>query len=318
MQTLKSNKIPDINSYKLLLMKNFRCFILALFSAFSVSCSQETKVEHPEAGNGAVSFSSATMEASLTSSMYRIKVQTDEQYENAAFVKIEMTDIILTPVEGEVIQVSDPLTDLNFILTTDELYIPAYNRDADGMGVPEKSFEIHIPNFKNYKSVSFKARLIGNTGRISEMSALFSKPTGIAIAGTYEIDPTFDLGGQTIDPYTFTVEIDESDPSKVWFSNLETLESEIGSRTLYGILDEATFSVTIPAEQEFALDPMQGGTIILGIATPDGGLTMGSPVLKFSESGIEFTNGLFFGELMPNNSVSGWTFIAYGDQASRI
>ena len=85
------------------------------------------------------------------------------------------------------------------------------------------------------------------------------------------------------------------------------------TRSLYGTLDADGTTLTIPSSQQNQ-EPQLAGTIIGTI--PGGQLNMGDPVLRFNESGVEFTNG-FWGGTVEGQSVSAYTFVNEGDIATR-
>lgn len=289
-----------------------KTIILAAASVLAGACSTYERDFTVHTGNTPVEFVNTLNTADLASEYLNIPVRMTEKSATSALAVVRFISGEITASDGSLIPVEE---NKHIIITSNEIYIGAYDEDEDGDNLPVGNLEVKIPGYRDYLRISLTFALSGeNVGANASTTVTLIQPDKVQIEGQYAIDPSFILAdGSTADPYTFTILPDESDPNKYWFINLEGANTT--RRSLYGILELNT--MTIPTDQEnLVIPPVAGGIVTVGIC-PGGQIENGEPVLEFTDEGIVFRNGFWAGEVS-GSSVSAYSFIAEGDIAVRM
>lgn len=289
-----------------------KIIILAAASLFAGACSTYERDFTVHTGSTPVEFVSTLDTADLASEYLNIPIRMTEQSATSSLAVVRFISGEITASDGSLIPVEE---NKHILITSNEIYIGAYNEAEDGDNLPEGILEVKIPGYRDYLSISLTFALSGEyVGTNASTTVTLIQPDKVQIEGQYAIDPSFILAdGSTADPYTFTILPDENDPNKYWFINLEGANTT--RRSLYGILELNT--MTIPTDQEnLVIPPVAGGVVTVGIC-PGGQIENGEPVLEFTDEGIIFRNGFWAGEVS-GSSVSAYSFIAEGDVAVRM
>lgn len=174
-------------NFNIFIMRYIKLFVAALaVGSIAISCNKD-EVLHPEVGDVKVSFSylqeldddgkerpnGSVYELELaTTTLITLDVETEEKDDKkGALIGIEIEDPVILDAEGNQIEV----TEANFVLTAEELYLPAYDAVKHGDNMPSKSFEIRLSEKSQvkYSKVTFVAKLTGkNAGSKNEMQVI--------------------------------------------------------------------------------------------------------------------------------------------------
>lgn len=304
-------------------MRHIKILLMAAAAGVLLTSCYKRQFE-PTFGNTTVEFVNSSQEMTFTGEYINIPIRMTEQSSTGAQAVVSFTGGTVTMLDGtshDVLPITNDQEGYDnanngkgdIIVTSYTVNIGAYDEEVDGEGLPTNNLEVRVPNYRNMQTLTMSFEIVsGNASGNTATTVVASKGEGIIIVGSYNLTPTFEYQpGQTIPPYTFSIEQDENDPSKYWFINLEGLG--LTTRSLYGTLDADGTTLTIPSSQQNQ-EPQLAGTTIGTI--PGGQLNMGDPVLRFNESGVEFTNGFWVGTV-EGQSVSAYTFVNEGDIATR-
>lgn len=153
-------------------MRYIKLLLLAVSFGF-ILASCEEGIDHPEVGNVKVSFSylleqnedktdrenGDTLSVRLSTNIISLMVETEQQdAEKGAYIEIDYENVIIKDKDGNKVEMNE----YNFVPTEKHLYLPPYDVNRHGDNNPSKSFEIRLPDRKNYSSVEFTAVLKGN------------------------------------------------------------------------------------------------------------------------------------------------------------
>ena len=165
-------------------MKNIKVLLLA--AAVLLSFSSCTKRDFTvETGNTPVEFTASTMDVVLNSNYNYIPIQMTAQGNLSSLATFELVEgTIVMKEDGSTVPVEDGV---NVIFTSKEIYVGAYDADADGTdGLPSNNIEFSIPAYLDYQSVTLVLRLTGeNLGSVTELTWTATAPTGATMAGNY-------------------------------------------------------------------------------------------------------------------------------------
>ena len=287
----------------------------AVFGMLLLSCERREFV--PQTGNTPIQFQSAQLELSLTGEYIFVPIQMVEPSTVAAKAIVEFKGGTLTTLDGATKDVVEFTNDAqgyerggDIIITSNEIYIGGMESEDDTTGIPTGNLEVRIPDYRNIQQITLNFELVGEYPQgITTTTVVATRPEAVPIAGTYTVTSTFT--DAEIPPYSFTVELDESDPTRCWFINLEGAGTT--SRSIYGTINGNVVTI---ANGQTIQDPLYEGMII-GIKDEQGFGYGADPVLEFSFEGITFTNGFWVGAISGNQITSIATVINSGDFAAR-
>lgn len=169
-------------------MKFIKYSALALATVLTAVSCQNDVIEHPAVGDVKVSFQAASIEADLTTDVINLKLTAESQSDKGAQVNVAISDVAITALNDKGEEVPVEVTEYNFILTSDVIYLPAYNAEKHGDNLPSKNVEIRVPDYRTFQSISFKATISGpNAGAIAEVTYVAAKPKEIPMEGSYTL-----------------------------------------------------------------------------------------------------------------------------------
>ena len=263
-------------------MKNIKVLLLA--AAVLLSFSSCTKRNFTvETGNTPVEFTASTMDVVLNSNYNYIPIQMTAQGNLSSLATFELVEgTIVMKEDGSTVPVEDGV---NVIFTSKEIYVGAYDADADGAdGLPSNNIEFSIPAYLDYQSVSFKLRLTGEyLGENVELVWTAKAPTEIDITGNWNI------GGST-----FVITLDENNEYHV--------QDPFTGFQWAGVRTGNSFTVSLPSQWPQAdVGAPHGVVEVYFIGYPDGKLYLDvASEWSFADNGtVTLTNGLAIGFVSP-------------------
>ena len=269
---------------------------------FFASCSEKDFT--PVTGNTNVEFVNPTTEVVLTGEYLYIPLQMVEQSAKAAKVTVEFTGGTFTTQEDVTAQI---LLDEHIIITTTELYIGAYDEEADGEGLPTNSIEVRVPQYRDFKEVTLNFAITSNNvGQHATTTFVAKAPEKGAVAGQYELVSSFD-GASTV----VTIMAVEGDETAFDVMGLIGGQDTVPGFT--GTFADPTFTVSNAPNTQYN----QGGADI--IACPFDGSYLypdNQCTWTISPAGFTSDNGIFCGF-----NDGGWKYFFVcmpGDEAARL
>lgn len=138
-------------------MKNIKIFVI-LAATLAVLASCDKRDFTVKTGNTPVEFvPSDSIE--ITGEYYYLPIQMTQQGTLASVARIEVvscTGIMINDAPATLVK------DTDFMFTSEEIYIGAYDPDVDGDELPSNNLELRIPGYARYKSITLELNLVGD------------------------------------------------------------------------------------------------------------------------------------------------------------
>lgn len=285
-------------------MKQIKLSVLLIaVLAFFTACQEKDFT--PEVGNTNVEFVNTESNVLLTSEYMYIPLQMVEQSKKAAKVTVSFDGGTIITQDGE-LEVT-VLENEHILITSKELYIGAYDEDADGEGLPTNSIEVRIPHYRDYKSISLKFSITsGNAAQNASTTFVAEAPEKGQVAGSYELTSTYDNAVINV-----TILADAADPTL--FGLVGLIGGQDTEAGFFGTFADPTLTISNAPNTMYN----QGGADI--ICCPFDGSSLypkNQATLTITPEGFTSDNGIFVGF-----DQDGWRyfFLAMpGDQGVRL
>lgn len=247
----------------------------------------------PTLGSTPVEFVSSTIDTTLNSSTIRIPVHMTEQSGTGAKATLVFTGGTVTMKSDgstrEVVEFTNDQTGYenggDILITSYDLYIGPYDEDEDGEdGLPTNSFEILVPDYLSYESITLNFELqADNLGSNTTLTYTATAPTEADFTGNWNIDGTqyqitVDETGTVYSLYTPFAEDPFTGSRSGNTLTLNTSGPSVDTGEQFGVVDLILCSFHYEGDQGY-LDPNTAS------------------VWEFSEDGqsVTLTNGVFIG-----------------------
>lgn len=247
----------------------------------------------PTLGSTPVEFVSSTIDTTLNSSTIRIPVHMTEQSGTGAKATLVFVGGTVTPKDGsparDVVEFTNDQIGYenggDILITSYELYIGPYDEDEDGAdGLPTNSFEILVPDYLSYESITLNFELqADNLGSNTTLTYTATAPTEADFTGNWNIDGTqyqitVDETGTVYSLYTPFAEDPFTGSRSGNTLTLNTSGPSVDTGEQFGVVDLILCSFHYEGDQGY-LDPNTAS------------------VWEFSEDGqsVTLTNGVFIG-----------------------
>lgn len=247
----------------------------------------------PTLGSTPVEFVSSTIDTTLNSSTIRIPVHMTEQSGTGAKATLVFTGGTVTMKSDgstrKVVEFTNDQTGYenggDILITSYDLYIGPYDEDEDGAdGLPTNSFEILVPDYLSYESITLNFELqADNLGSNTTLTYTATAPTEADFTGNWNIDGTqyqitVDETGTVYSLYTPFAEDPFTGSRSGNTLTLNTSGPSVDTGEQFGVVDLILCSFHYEGDQGY-LDPNTAS------------------VWEFSEDGqsVTLTNGVFIG-----------------------